>query len=151
MTIDQNVVSVKAELDALTEAFFRAVSFEAGEKPSYQTLYTLFIGRGLLIKNTSTTPEISTVSEFIAPRQQLVDSGELKSFRESETVEITEIFGNIAHRFCTYEKQGVNRAGTFEGRGIISIQFIMTADGWKMSAMAWDDERDTLTIPERYK
>ena len=73
------------------------------------------------------------------------------AFREAETAEITEIFGNVAHRLSTYEKHGVNRVGAFEGRGVISIQFINSETGWKMSAMAWDDERPGLTIPDRYQ
>jgi len=36
----------------------------------------------------------------------------------------------------------------FESRGMISTQFIVTPVGWKMSAMAWDDERPGLSIPK---
>jgi hypothetical protein len=32
---------------------------------------------------------------------------------------------------------------------MISSQFVLTPDGWKMSAMAWDDERPGLSIVER--
>jgi hypothetical protein len=38
-----------------------------------------------------------------------------------------------------------------EGRGVISTQFIRARNGWKMSSMAWDDERPGLAIPDRYK
>ena len=76
--------AVKSELDALTVKFFRAVSFEAGEVPSYEEIYTIFIESGLLIKNTASAPEISSVRQFIAPRQALVASGELTRFREWE-------------------------------------------------------------------
>jgi hypothetical protein len=81
----------------------------------------------------------------------MVDAGELTCFREAETAEITEIFGNVVHRFSTYEKSGVNSGMEIRGRGIISIQFIKTEAGWKISSMAWDDERPGLTIPGRYK
>src|SRR5690606_2290757 len=131
MKTDQDVLSSKRAIDALTAAFFQAVSFTRGSKPPYENLYTLFIENGLLIRNSGTAPEIATVEQFIAPRQRMVNAGELLSFREAETTEITEIFGNVAHRFSTYEKQGVNGTGPFEGRGIISIQFIMTETGWK--------------------
>jgi hypothetical protein len=110
-----DVAAVKQQLDALTQAFFRAVSFEEGEHPPFQTLYTLFIKSGLLIKNSSTAPDIATVAEFIAPRQRLVESGELTRFRESEIAERTEVFGNVAHRFSTYEKSGVSGGVAFEG------------------------------------
>ena len=151
VTISMEDTSVMAELDALTGEFFEAVSFGEGERPAYQNLYELFIPGGLLIKNISAVPEINTVSQFIEPRQRMVDSGELTCFKETEIAEITEIFGNIAHRFSTYEKHGLNAAGSFEGRGIISFQFIMTEAGWKISSIAWDDERPGLTIPEQYE
>jgi len=38
----------------------------------------------------------------------------------------------------------------FGARGMISTQFVMTPAGWKISAMAWDDERPGLTIPDYY-
>jgi len=34
----------------------------------------------------------------------MVDAGELTNFKEVETAEITEIFGNVAHRFSTYKR-----------------------------------------------
>src|SRR6266540_3364599 len=121
-------VAAKANLDRLTASFFRAVSFEQGEQPPYGELYNL----------------------FIEPREKLVNSGELTSFKEIELAEITEIFGNVAHRFSTYEKSGTMNGTPFSARGIISTQFIVTPGGWKISAMAWDDERPGLTIPDRY-
>jgi hypothetical protein len=45
--------AVKAELDRLTNDFFRAVPFEEGATPLYESIYGLFIEAGLLIKNTS--------------------------------------------------------------------------------------------------
>jgi hypothetical protein len=33
----------------------------------------------------------------------------------------------------------------------ISTQFVKTTAGWKISAMAWDDERPGLSIPEHYE
>jgi hypothetical protein len=111
----------------------------------------LLIQSGQLIIMSAPLPEIATVRQFIEPRQRMVDAGELTGFKEVETAEITKMFGNIAHRFSTYEKYGINKGAEFEGRGIISMQFIMTESGWKISSMAWDDERPGLTLPDRYK
>jgi len=77
MTHHPDLIAVKAELDQLTAEFFRAVSFEEGATPPYENIYGLFIEGGLLVKNTASTPEISTVSQFIEPRQAMVRSGEL--------------------------------------------------------------------------
>ena len=76
MTSSREVSSTKQEIDSLTLDSFRAVSFKEGNKPAYQNVYQLFIESGQLIRNSSALPEISTVSQFIEPRQRMVDSGE---------------------------------------------------------------------------
>jgi len=140
--------AAKAELDGLTLKFFRAVSFEPGGAPSYGSIPALFIERGLLIKNVGATPEISSVQEFIEPREALVSSGTLTRFNEREISESTVIFGNVAHRFSAYAKSGTSSGKPFEARGMITTQFVNTPSGWKMTAMAWDDERPGLSIAE---
>jgi hypothetical protein len=139
------------EFERLVRAFFQSVSFNAGDKPRYAQIYELFIPEGKLIKNNLESPEISSIEQFIEPRQKLVDAGDLTSFEEVERAEITEVFGNIAHRLSTYEKRGTLHGKAFEGRGVISTQFIRTPAGWRISSMAWDDERPGLTIPARYQ
>jgi hypothetical protein len=143
-------MTTEDELAALTAAFFDAVSFEPGERPTYGAIGDLFIDRGLLIKSIG-EPDIARVDEFIAPRQALVDSGELTAFEERELAHITEVFGNVAHRMSTYSKAGVQGGVRFEARGVISTQFVFTPNGWKMSAMAWDDERPGVALPASYE
>ena len=138
--------AVKAELDRLTLAFFRAVSFEPGAAPAYANIRDLFIQRGLLIKNVGPAPEISSVQEFIDSREALVKAGTLTRFHEAEISESTVVFGNVAHRFSVYEKSGTLSGEPFEAKGMVTTQFINTPSGWKMSAMAWDDERPGLSI-----
>ena len=143
-------MTTEDELAALTAAFLDAVSFEPGASPAYAALRDLFIDQGVLIRNIGSY-DIATVDEFIAPRQALVDSGELTEFEERELAHITEVFGNVAHRMSTYSKRGTQGGVQFEGRGVISTQFVFTPSGWRMSAMAWDDERPGLTLSDRYK
>ena len=143
--------AVLAELKRLSDEFFHAVSFNPGERPSYTKLHELFIESGLLIKNSGPVPEISTVPQFIVPRQASVDAGELTRFHEAEIAETTEVFGNVAQRFSAYVKSGTLKCVSFEARGMISTQFILTPAGWKMSSMAWDDERPGLQLPKDYE
>ncbi|GIF41625.1 DUF4440 domain-containing protein [Actinoplanes xinjiangensis] len=143
--------AVRAVLETLIRRFFAAVSFESGQRPTYEVLHELFIEDGKLIKAGGARPEITTVQHFIEPRQRSVDSGELSAFHESETAEITEVFGDVAHRFSIYTKHGVLGGTPFTGRGMISTQFVRTPEGWKLISMAWDDERTGLTIPDRYR
>ena len=138
--------SIEAELGRLSNEFFLSVSFEPGTKPDYHHIFSLFIDEGLLIKNVGDVCEICSVSQFIAPRQALVNKGELTRFYEAELTQTTVIFGNIAHRFSAYEKSGTQNDRPFSARGMISTQFVRTRAGWRMSAMAWDDERPGLTL-----
>ena len=68
-------------------------------------------------------------------------------FNEVELCETTEIFGNVAHRFNSYAKSGTMKGVVFAARGMISTQFVNTAAGWRISAMAWDDERPGVFNP----
>ena len=61
---------------------------------------------------------------------------------EIELAQTTEIFGNVAHRFSSYAKRGTTNHGSIDVRRAISTQFIRTEAGWRISSMAWDDERD---------
>jgi hypothetical protein len=135
-----------AELKQLMDAFFHAVSFETGSKPSYERLHALFIESGLLIRNSGTVPEVCSIGQFIASRQASVDAGALTRFHEAEIGETTEVFGQVAQRFSAYVKSGTLDGVPFETRGMISTQCILTPAGWRMASMAWDDERPGLTL-----
>jgi hypothetical protein len=134
-------MDTEPELARLAAAFFAAVSFEEGGQPGYDAIRDLFIDGGLLIRNTGDAPEVTTVDEFIAPRAELFASGALTSFYEGELEAVDQTFGTVAHRWCSYEKRGVQNGAAFEARGAISTQFVLTPHGWRMSSMAWDDER----------
>jgi len=140
-----------SELKSLVDGFFRAVSFEAGERPSYERIRELFIEPGLLIKNSGPTPEICSLRQFIEPRQASVANGELTRFHEAELSARTDLFGNIAHRCSGYIKSGTLKGVAFEARGLVSTQFVRTPTGWRISSMDWDDEREGLELARQYQ
>jgi hypothetical protein len=75
-----------------------------------------------------------------------VDAGDLTRFHEAELSETTQVFGSVAQRFSAYTKSGTLRGTPFNAKGMISTQFIQTPHGWRMSSMAWDDERPGLSV-----
>lgn len=127
-------------MESLLHDFFRAVSFEPGERPHYEALQGLFVPGGLLVKAIGAA-EVSTVDGFIAPRLALVESGALTQFHESERSGQTQVFGNVAQRWSVYDKRGVQDGAAFAAAGRISTQFVRTPSGWLITSMAWDDER----------
>lgn len=139
--------SVLADLQALMDEFFRSVSFKSGDKPAYARIRELFVESGQLIRNNGAEPEVCSVEQFIRPRLAAVRAGELTEFHEGEIAEITELFGRVAHRFSAYVKHGTFGGVRFEGRGVICTQFVLTPAGWRMSSMAWDDERPGVSLP----
>jgi hypothetical protein len=40
---------------------------------------------------------------------------------------------------------------SFEARGMISTQFVRTPVGWRISSMAWDDERLGMSLPDSWQ
>ena len=92
-------------------------------------------------------PQDLSVNQFVLDRRRLYDDGELTCFQEAELTAHTDVFGRIGHRLSSYEKHGILGGIEFTGRGVISTQFVYEPTGWKISSMAWDDERPGLIIP----
>jgi hypothetical protein len=127
--------------EELLAGFFAAVSFKP--RPDYERIRALFIPAGLLIR----PPGVMDLDAFIAPRAQSVESGELTDFEEYEISGRTDVFGDVAHRLSVYGKRGTRNGDGFEARGVISTQFVLIDGDWRISAMAWDDEREGLPLP----
>ncbi|RAP22548.1 hypothetical protein C2W64_03536 [Brevibacillus laterosporus] len=148
---NQQELEIKTIINELTVAFYRSFTNKGNIKPNVNGIYQLFIPEGLIIKNCDSAPEIYNLQQFIEPREKLLKEGLLVDFEEKELFDKTEIFGNIAHRFSLYKKSGILSGREFEAQGMKTIQFIKTTDGWKISSLAWDDERDGLLIPDKYQ
>lgn len=133
-------MNAKAAIDTLTHRFFKAFTTNERGELNLGVIYDLFIAEGLIVKNVGPHPEVYNLDQFIEPRKTLLTSGVLENFREEELSEHTEIFGRIAQRFSRYRKSGSLNGTPFETEGMKTIQFIQTKHGWKMSALAWDDE-----------
>jgi len=138
------------DLDTLTRELYSCISFSKGAQPDLQKLRTLFYSTARLINNNDTKPLDFTVEQFIDAVRQQLENGELEAFQEREIAARTEVFGNIAHRFSTYEAglEGADARSAI--KGINSIQFIKVAGKWLVSAMVWNDEAENRKIPQEY-
>lgn len=115
-------------------------------KISLECIRELFIPEGVIIKNSGPEYEFYNLQQFIEPREKLLNDGTLIDFEEEELTEQTKIVGNIAHRVCVYHKKGILSGNSFHTKGVKSIQFIKTQQGWKINSLTWDDEREGLSI-----
>ena len=143
-------LSAKAAIDQLVAEFFGAFSPGPEGRVDLGIIKALFIPEGRIIKACGPVPEVCTIAEFIEPREQLLNDGTLVGFQEKEVWERTDLFGNIACRFSLYRKEGTWSGKRFQARGMKTIHFVQTPEGWRMSSLLWDDEREGLTIPREY-
>jgi hypothetical protein len=136
----------RSEIEHMVDAFFTAFTSGEGVAERLDLLRTLLIPQAVIVRTCGGEPAIYSVEEFIAPRQALLEGGTLVDFREWALGGSTEVWGDIAHWWGAYAKEGTQNGVPFTGRGRKTIQFIRTTQGWRISAAAWDDERDGLTL-----
>lgn len=138
----------KAAIDRLTERFYGLFTNKDGAVPELHKIRELFIPEGTIVKTCGDVPVVYDLDGFVAPRERLLLDGDLLGFEEHEVREQTIIAGAIAQRLSVYVKSGVLRGEAFEGRGVKTMQFVRANGTWKMSAAAWDDEREGFAIAE---
>ncbi|BEL03929.1 hypothetical protein Q0Z83_021200 [Actinoplanes sichuanensis] len=149
MTVEQTgggMADDRAAIAGIVRTFFAAFTSGADCAARLDALRQVFLPEAVIIRTCGGEPVVYGVDGFIAPRRKLLTDGTLTDFREWEVSGRTEIFGDIAQHFCEYAKAGVQNGVGFTGRGMKTLQFVRTSAGWRISAAAWDDEREGLAI-----
>lgn len=126
-------------IDALAAAFFAVFSNADGRRVDLSPLHALCLPQALVVKAVGSHAEAYDLAAFIAPREALLNDGRLQGFSERELEARTDLFGNIAQRWCRYRKTGVLDDVSFEVEGCKSLQCVRTPQGWRIAAVAWDD------------
>lgn len=121
--------------------FFGTFDNRGGHPPDLDRLHDLVVPGGVLIKTCGAEPEVLGIEAFLEPRRALLNGGGLVDFHEEEVSGTTDRFGDVAQRWSVYRKAGVLDGTPFKTRGKKTIQLIRTTSGWKITAVAWDDER----------
>jgi RimJ/RimL family protein N-acetyltransferase len=145
---DAGSAADRAELDRLVETFFGAFTSEPGPAARMAELRRSFLPRAVIVRTCGAEPGVFGVDEFLTPREQLLTDGTLVGFREWPVSGRLEVFGDVAQWFGSYSKQGVQAGVRVDGRGMKSLQFVRTGSGWRISAAAWDDEREDSRVSE---
>lgn len=139
---DSSAVTDRAEITRAAATFFAAFTSGPDCGARLDALREVFLPQAVVVRTCGNEPTVYDVDGFIAPRRALLTSGALTQFREWEVSERTHLFGNIAQRLSSYAKSGLQDGTPFFARGVKTLQFVRTAAGWRISAAAWDDERD---------
>ncbi len=129
------------KINVIISNFFDAFTNINGGTVDVARVGDLCIKEAIIINNTFENPEIYNLSEFIIPRNEILNNGTLIDFKEKETTFKTKIFGSIAQRCSHYEKSGKLNGVDFQSKGVKTFQLIKISDDWKISAIAWNDEK----------
>jgi len=144
---DEGHVSDERQIGRIIEAFFAAFTSGPHSASRLEVLRSLFHPAAVIARTCGLEPVLLGVDDFIAPRARLLSSGGLVRFREWELRGRVQVFGDLAVYVGSYAKAGVQDGLPFEGRGLKTMHLIRTADGWRISAAAWDDEREGVHLP----
>ena len=137
------------QIDELVRLFFHAFTNKGGCRTAVENLHELFIAEGVIVKNSGAAPEIYGLGQFIEPWLRLLTEGRLTDFAEEEYDSRTDVVGRVAQRLSFYRKEGVLDGQRFAAKGVKTFQFIKAASGWRITAVAWDDEREGFVLPAR--
>lgn len=129
-------------IERIVHAFFGAFTSAHGAVANVQRVYDLTIPGAVVVKAMGEAPDVYTLREFVEPRAALLASGTLVEFEEAETASHTTIAGHIAQRTASYRKSGVHDGVPFEATGVKMFQFVRMREGWRISAVAWDDDAE---------
>jgi len=133
-------------INGIVQTFFAAFASGPDCRARLDALRMLFLPEAVIVRTCGSEPVRYGVDGFIAPRQALLSSDTLVDFREWELSGRIELFGDIAQYFGSYAKTGVQDGTPFTARGMKTLQLVRMSQGWRISAVAWDDEREGLTV-----
>ena len=129
------------------DSFFAAFASGPSLDERLLELSNLFLPGAVIVRTCGSEPTRYEVDEFIRPRRELLGSGALTDFSERATGGRVDVFGDIAQWFGGYAKSWTELGTPHTGRGMKSIQLVRVADRWRISAVAWDDERPGVLGP----
>ncbi|MCU1287782.1 MAG: hypothetical protein JWN60_11 [Acidobacteria bacterium] len=142
-----------ASIDAIMKAVYEVISGNAGQKRDWDRFHTLFHKDARMIPtgvnpNTGIATARALTPEDYIKRTESVFAKE--GFYEKEKARRTEIYGNIAHVFSTYEAfHSLSDKKPFI-RGINSFQLLNDGKRWWVLTIYWQGETPENPIPKKY-
>ena len=139
-TTDNFRVTDQAGITSVVEKFFSAFVSGPDAATHVGVLREVLLPEAIVVSTVGVAPVTYTVDSFIRPRVELLTNDGLEDFREWPVTIRIDVFGDIAHAWCTYEKSWRQHNASHRSGGTKTIQLVRTDEGWRISAVAWDDE-----------
>lgn len=142
-----------SSIDAIMKAVYDVISGDAGVKRDWDRFRTLFHPSARLIPtgknpNTGVTgARAFTAEEYITRSSPFMEK---EGFFEKETARRSDIYGNIAQVFSTYESRHKATDEKPFARGINSFQLLNDGKRWWIITIFWQGETAETPIPKEY-
>ncbi len=140
------------DIDSLIHTLYESISGPAGQERQWDQMRHMFFPRAHMIRTSVAddgTP-LALVMDVETYIETTSDYFQEHGFYEREVARRTEIFGNIAHVFSTYEARHSPDDPSPFRRGINSIQLFYAGQQWWIINMIWDNEREDNPMPAKY-
>ena len=112
---------------------------------------SLYLPEALCVRvNPDDSVDRWDIGGFIASFRERLLTGALKSFHESEIARTEDTYGRLARVRSVYRK-GLNTTDPKAMiRGVNEIQLVCRDGAWRITSIAWMDERPGMPLPEEW-
>jgi hypothetical protein len=142
-----------ASIDAIIKAVYDVISGDAGQARDWNRMRSLFHRDARLIPSGKNPQTGVTGARAVTPDEYIKRNEPFfakEGFYEREMARRTEIFGNIAHVFSTYESFHKKDEKMPFMRGINSIQLLNDGKRWWIMTIYWQAETPETPLPKQY-
>jgi hypothetical protein len=140
-----------ASIDSIVAAVYDVISGPAGQKRDWDRFRSLFAPGARLIPvaqaGETRAARVLSVDDYIARSSPILEKS---GFYERETARRLEAFGDIAHRFSTYESRRKADDPAPFVRGINSFQLMNDGKRWWIVTIFWEAEGPDRPIPPEF-
>ena len=141
-----------SSIDSIMHTLYDVISGDKGEERNWELFEYIFTEDARLIPSGK-TDDGQYRYMVMSPADYIQRSGSYlvsEGFHETEINRKTQVFGNIAHVFSTYETFHDRSETEPFMRGINSIQLFNDGNRWWIMSIYWTQETDENPIPSEY-
>ena len=133
----------RAGIDATVHAVYGVISGPAGQKRDFDRMRALFAPGALLRVITPKGVRGGSLDDYIAKSGPILEK---EGFTEKELGRRTEVYGNLATAWSSYD--GRTASGSFHERGINSFQLVKVDGKWLVASILWQEEGKEFPLPK---
>lgn len=133
----------RAGIDATMHAVYAVISGPAGQKRDFDKMRALFAPGALLRAIGPKGIRGGSLDDYIAKSGPILEK---EGFTEKELARRTEVYGNLASVWSSYD--GRTASGSFHERGINSFQLVKVDGKWLVASILWQEEGTQFPLPK---